>query len=223
LHRPPAPGDFVNRRAATSIPASDMARGFSVAHSGRPVTPEMFNHAHQLGNVTQTVHPDIAHQAAAAPHPSGFATRHEAPPITTHTAVQPIHPGTLAQPREALPPGVAHGAVEPFHPGMTRPTPSAMPFHPAPAAQPREALPPRPPAANFRPPMPPVYQPHAAAPPRPPVESYRPPMPAYHPPAPQYRPQMPAYHPQAPQYHPAAQQPHAAPSQHQSDHDRNHP
>jgi hypothetical protein len=196
-HQRLVPGNFVNRWAATYIPASAMAHGASVAYSGRPVTPEMFGHVHPLGSFPPTLHPDIRHQPAAAPQPSAFATRHEAPPIVPHSAVQPMHPGARAQPREALPPGTPHGPVPPAHPGQE--------------TQPHEALPPRPPATNFHPPVPEVYRPHEAPPPRPPAENFHPPMPAYHSPAPQFRPPMP--------------QPHAAPPrpQHQEDHDRNHP
>jgi hypothetical protein len=168
-HQPPAPGDFVNRRAATYIPASAMARGSSVASSGRPVTPEMLGQAHQLGNFTQTLHLQITHQPAAAPHPSGFAMRHEAPPIATHAAIQPIHPGTLTQPREALPP---RPPVANFHPPLPQ------------VYQPHEA-PPRPPVETFHPPMPDY---------RPPAPQFHPAMPAYHPSAPQFRPPTPQPH-----------------------------
>ena len=93
VHRELAPRDFVNRQAATYIPAGAMARGSSVAYFGRPMTPEMFGHAHPLGGFNQALHPEITHQPAAAPHPNAFAARHEMPPIITHGAAQTMHPG----------------------------------------------------------------------------------------------------------------------------------
>jgi hypothetical protein len=249
-HRPPAPGDFANRRAATYMPAAAMAHGSSTTSFGRPVTPGMFGQAHRFDNFAPALRPDITHRPAAAPRPSGFAAPHGAPPIVPHTAVQPVHPGTLTQPREALPPRP---------PGANFPRP--MP----PVYQPHEAPPPRPPADNFHPPMPAYHPPapqfHQPMPPyhspapqfHQPMPAYHPPapqfhqpmpayhspepqfhqpMPAYHPPAPQFRPPMPAYHPPEPQfrpsmpaYHPPAPQPHAAPPhpQPQNGHDRNHP
>jgi hypothetical protein len=204
VHRELAPRDFVNRQAATYISADAMARGSSVAHAGRPITPEMFGHTHPLGGFNQAPHPEIAHQpAAAAPHPSAFAARHETPPIITHGPAQTVHPG-MAGPA--------------FHPGAeTRPQnfgahPPTRPF-----AQPHEAPPPQ----AFHQPLPPVYQPHEAPPPRPPIQAFHQPTPAYRPPVEQFRPPVERFHPSAPQPHAVA--PHAAAPRQQDNHDNNHP
>ena len=160
-HQRLVPGNFVNRLAATYISASAMARGASAEYSGHPVPPEMFGRVRPLDSFPPTLHPDIRHQPAAAPQPGPFATRHELP-IVPHSVVQPMHPGVLAQPHEALPP---RPPATNFHPPMPQ------------VYRPHEAPPPRPPAQSFHAPMP-AYHPQA--------RQFRPPMPQPHaaPPAP---------------------------------------
>ena len=69
MHRPPAPGEFANRRAATYMPASAMAHGASAASFGRPVAPGMFGQAHRFDNFAPTLRPDIAHQSESQTDP----------------------------------------------------------------------------------------------------------------------------------------------------------
>ncbi len=74
----PVPFDhYANRRAATYIPAADMARGAAVGHFGHPLQPGMFAQARPAGQIfNQAVRPNYAPPHAAAPHPTDFARGH---------------------------------------------------------------------------------------------------------------------------------------------------
>jgi hypothetical protein len=205
IHNSTVINNYANRRAATYIPASAMARGEPVSHFGHPVPDKIFAQARPVqGNFNQTLRPDISHRFAPAPHPTDFAQRHNVPPqIISH---MPVQPGIRPQGAEIHQNFPTHNNAE--H--------SAQTFHPEnPQAQHPENMPvfhPQTPAQQFHPQMPQQQFHHENAPIHPQVpEQARPQMPQV------VRPQMPQqqfHHENAPvrpqpsqqQFHPQQQQ-----------------
>lgn len=206
IHNTTVINNYANRRAATYIPASAMARGEPVSHFGHPVPENMFAHARPVqGNFNQALRPDISHRAAPAPHQTDFSQRRNVPaPIVSHAPVQPgIRPqgGQTHQNFPGAPNGAEHPAqaFHPVTPQAQRPgnmpavhsqTP-AQQFHPQAPQQPFHQE--NAPAA--RPQMPQVVRPQA------PQQEFHPQQQQFHPqemPHPQARPQAPQqqFHPQ---------------------------
>jgi hypothetical protein len=224
IHNTTIINNYANRRAATYIPASAMARGESVSHFGHPVPDQMFTQARPVqGNFNQALKPDISRHAAPAPHPTDFAQRHNVPAsIVSHAPMQPgIHPQG-AETHRNLPgaPTAAEHPAQTFHPGTPQVQhPGNMPavhtqepaqqFHPqqqfhqenAPATH--SQIP-----EQARPQMPQVIRPQA------PQQQFHPQQQEFHPQS-QPRPQMPqqAFHPQEAPRPQAAHQPNK-PQQH---------
>jgi hypothetical protein len=209
IHNTTIINNYANRRAATYIPASAMARGEPVSHFGHPVPDQMFSQARPVqGNFNQALRPDISHRAAPAPHPTDFAQRRNVPaPIVSHAPVQPgIHPQN-AETRQNLPgaPTAAEHPAQTFHPETPQAQhPGNMPavhpqqqFHQENAPAIHSQMP-----EQARPQMPQVIRPQA------PQQPFHPQQQEFHPQS-QPRPQMPqqAFHPQEAPHPQAVHQP----------------
>ena len=214
IHNTTVINNYTNRRAATYIPASAMARGEPVSHFGHPVPDNMFAQARPVqSNFNEALRPDISHRAAPAPHPTDFAQRRNVPPpIISHAPVQPGNHSQGLETRQNFPGGAYNGAEHPaqtFHseaPQAQHPE-NMSAFHPqSPAQQIHVVTPqanrPQEPAQQFHPQVPQQQFHHENAPPTHPQmpEQARPQMPQV------IQPQMPQFHPQQQQFHPQQQQ-----------------
>jgi hypothetical protein len=199
--------NYINRGAATSVPAAAMMASRPVQAVARPVTPQEFAQARPIVGqqplrptaATAGVTPVVARQLnlapAAVPRPApGPVVRAQAPgPAGTPFARPPLAPAGRPEPgtQAARPPGAVPAAAEPNRPGSpalgARPLPNGAPGVASPALEPN-----RPPAATARPavepqaarPAAPVHPaPAVALPPvaRPAVPPAAPPPAAFHP------------------------------------------
>ena len=149
--------NFVNRHAATVVPAAAMAESRPVRHAALRVDPKMLAAARPVVGTapirptaaTAGITPAAARQMHLAPAPHGA-------PVAAHSAAGPaIHPMQHVQGAAARPPLVNHGArpaaAPAAHPaGAAAPPPRSPagregeppPIHAAPAGQaPRQAAP----------------------------------------------------------------------------------
>jgi hypothetical protein len=223
--------NYINRGAATSVPAAAMAASRPVQAVAQPVTAQQFAAARPIAGqqpirptaATAGVTPVVARQLnlapAAASHPApgpvvrpaaagatGFARPTFAPAERTQApgAVEPAHPGPGSQPPAAATPESGHPAAIP--PTAPHPVPpnAARPenTHPAAIPRPEPARPAASPQATPHPVQPTAVRPQAA-----PAEPHAAVQPAPHP-----MPQPTVVHPTPqPAPRPAAEAEHVAP------------